>query len=121
MGLDPWSSHYWEPEPKLAPGDTGASKMPPPTAPANAFAALTGAASNGAGPKIVKPEIMNNVKQAIVDNKSLSKVGIIEVLFQQFRDNASRAEVKNTIETVAEKTGSGRSKEWILRPGHEIA
>lgn len=121
LGLDPWSSTYWQPEPKVITADANGSKMPPPTAPANAFAALTGGAPPGPAVKIVKPEIMNNVKQAIVDNKSLSKIGVIEVLYQQFRDNASRAEVKNTLEAVAEKTGTGRSKEWILRAGHEIA
>lgn len=94
--------------------------MPPPAAPANAFAALSGAASGGAGVKLVKPEIINNLKQAIVDNKTLSKAGIIEVLYAQFRTRASRNEVKNTIETVAEKTGSGRAKEWVLKAGHEL-
>lgn len=72
--------------------------------------------------KLVKKELLNDVKQAILDNKALSKVGIIDYIFQQFRDNVSRAEVKNTLELVAEKKkGSGRAKEWDLKPGHEIS
>lgn len=95
--------------------------MPPPPA-ANAFTALTKVAASGAGhAKLVKAELLNNVKQAILDNKAMSKVGIVEVLFSQFRDSVSRVEVKNTLELVAEKKGSGRTKEWELRPGHEIS
>lgn len=70
--------------------------------------------------KLVKSELMNDIKRAILDNKALSKVGIIDFIFHQFRDSVSRAEVKNTIEMVAEKKGAGRSKEWDLKPGHEI-
>ena len=96
--------------------------MPPPPAPANALAAL----SNPAAPatdavKLVKDEILDDLKRAILDNKRLSKAGIVDVLYQQFRDRSSRLEVKNTIEFVAEKKkGTGRGKEWELRPGHEL-
>jgi chromatin assembly factor 1 subunit A len=114
MGLDPWASSYWEPEAKPLPADTSASKMPPPAGPSNAFAAMR---SSNPALKLVKPEIVNDVKQVIVDNKNLSKVGIIEVLYQRFRTGASRTEVKNTFEAVAEKSGSGRSKEWVLKAG----
>ncbi|KAM5342369.1 hypothetical protein ACJ41O_013335 [Fusarium nematophilum] len=124
-GIDPFSTQYWEPETKTKPtktcqaSETGA-KMPPPPAPANAFAALGSGSSAADAPKLVKSELMDEVKKAILDNKALSKVGIIDFIFQQFRDNVSRAEVKNTIELVAEKTGKGRSKAWALKPGHEI-
>lgn len=64
---------------------------------------------------------MNDVKQAILDNRALSKVGIIDFIFHRFRDNVSRAEVKNTLELVAERKGTGRAKEWDLKPGHEIS
>ncbi|KFH46962.1 Chromatin assembly factor 1 subunit-like protein [Hapsidospora chrysogenum ATCC 11550] len=120
-GLDPWSTAYWEPELKPTSDRTTASaKMMPPPAPANAFVALTGAAP-AAPIKVVKDDIMDDVKKAILDNKGLSKVGIIDVVFQQFRDQASRTEVKNTIELVAEKQGPGRVKEWVLKPEHGIS
>lgn len=122
-GLDPWSTAYWEQEPKQVTKqatEKGAAKMPPPPAPANALAALAGAAP-AAPTKLVKTEIMNDVKKAILDNKLLSKVGIVDFVFQQFRNSATRAEVKNTIELVAEKQGSGRTKEWTLKPEHGIS
>uniref|UniRef100_A0A0D2XV46 Chromatin assembly factor 1 subunit rlf2 n=2 Tax=Fusarium oxysporum TaxID=5507 RepID=A0A0D2XV46_FUSOF len=130
-GIDPFSTEYWEPEVKnkiLKPTKTtaasdGNSKMPPPPTPANAFSALTGSNGNTGGdaPKLVKSELLDDVKRAILSNKALSKVGIIDFLYHQFRDDVSRTEVKNTVELVAEKIGKGRSKEWALKSGHEIA
>jgi chromatin assembly factor 1 subunit A len=127
--IDPFSTKYWEPEPapKVAKGkapktvksENDAKTLPP--VPTNAFAALAGAGNSNSAPgKLVKPELLNDVKQAILDNKALSKVGIVDFIFHQFRDSASRLEVKNTIEHVAEKKGAGRIKEWELKPGHEI-
>jgi chromatin assembly factor 1 subunit A len=125
--IDPWSTGYWESEPKKAASkplqvlEAPAAMLPPP-APSNAFAALSGgSAPSSSNVKLVKNEIMNDLKKAILDNKALSKVGIIDYIFQQFRDSASRTEVKNTIEHVAEKKGTGRSKEWELKPGHGLA
>ncbi|KAL7790896.1 chromatin assembly factor 1 subunit A domain-containing protein [Trichoderma ceciliae] len=126
--IDPFSAKYWEPEPsKVVKGKTPKAikseidAKPTLPAPTSAFAALgsTGG-SNSAPGKLVKPELMNDVKQAILDNKALSKVGIVDFIFHQFKDSASRTEVKNTIEHVAEKKGPGRAKEWELKPGHEI-
>ncbi|KAF5976205.1 chromatin assembly complex subunit p90 [Fusarium coicis] len=130
-GIDPFSTEYWEPEVKnktLKPTKTtaasdGSSKMLPPPTPANAFSALTGSngTTGGDQPKLVKSELLDDVKRAILSNKALSKVGIIDFLYHQFRDDVSRTEVKNTVELVAEKIGKGRSKEWALKSGHEIA
>lgn len=126
-GVDPFSAQYWEPETKATRAKTAqaangeAAEMAPPPAPANAFAALDGEVANSAtSAKLVKAELLNDVKQAILDNRALSKAGIIDFIFHQFRNKASRAEVKNTLELVAEKKGSGRIKEWDLKPGHEI-
>ncbi|KAL6878943.1 chromatin assembly factor 1 subunit A domain-containing protein [Trichoderma novae-zelandiae] len=127
-GIDPFSTKYWEPEPvKAAKGKIPKAikieddaKLPPPAA-AKAFAALGGAGGSNMAPgKLVKPELLNDVKKAILDNKALSKVGIVDFIFHQFKDQASRLEVKNTIEHVAEKKGAGRTKEWELKPGHEM-
>lgn len=127
-GIDPFSTRYWEPEPvKAAKGKapkaikTEDVAKPSPSTPANAFAALGGAGGPNSAPgKLVKPELLNDIKRAILDNKALSKVGIVDFIFHQFKDQASRLEVKNTIEHVAEKKGTGRTKEWELKPGHEI-
>ncbi|KAM0357275.1 hypothetical protein ACHAO7_003046 [Fusarium culmorum] len=128
-GIDPFSTQYWEPEvknktakiTKTAQASETTTKMPPPPTPSNAFAALTGGSSSGGAVKLVKSELLDGVKRAILDNKALSKVGIIDFIYHQFRDDASRIEVKNTVELVAEKTGKGRTKEWSLKSGHEIA
>ncbi|KAI5461449.1 chromatin assembly factor 1 subunit A-domain-containing protein [Mariannaea sp. PMI_226] len=128
-GIDPFSTQYWEPElktktvksVKTAKADSEpATKMAPPPTPINAFAALTGGPATTDAPKMVKAEILDDVKQAILDNAALSKVGIIDFIFHQFRDSVSRMEVKNTLEYVAEKKGTGRQKSWALKPGHEI-
>ncbi|KAH7165892.1 chromatin assembly factor 1 subunit A-domain-containing protein [Dactylonectria macrodidyma] len=130
-GIDPFSTEYWEPEPKTKTiktvkatksSDNG-TKMPPPSVRVNnAFAALgSGGAPAADAPKLVKDELMDDVKKAILDNSSLSKVGIEDVIFQQFRDKASRTEVKNTLVHVAERQGKGRQKAWVLKPGHSIA
>ncbi|KAK7403632.1 hypothetical protein QQX98_010597 [Neonectria punicea] len=124
--IDPFSTEYWEPEPKSKTtktsqsGETGA-KMPPPSAPANAFVALAGGAATD-GLKLVKSELMDDVKKAILDNAALSKIGILDVIYYQFASNkVSRTEVKNTLERVAERKGQGRQKAWALKPGHEIS
>ncbi|KAG8669717.1 hypothetical protein FPOAC2_09058 [Fusarium poae] len=128
-GIDPFSTQYWEPEvknktakpTKTTQASETAMKMPPPPTPSNAFAALTGGSNSGSALKLVKSELLDDVKRAILENKALSKVGIIDFIYHQFRDGASRVEVKNTVELVAEKTGKGRTKEWSLKSGHEIA
>ncbi|KAF7550059.1 hypothetical protein G7Z17_g5974 [Cylindrodendrum hubeiense] len=161
-GIDPFSTEYWEPEPKpktankpatktttktatktgnktatktatkaatktatkaakVAKSSETGAKMPPPSTPANAFAALAGGAPAVDAPKLVKDELLDDVKKAILVNATLSKVGIEDVIFQQFRTNASRTEVKNTLVHVAERQGKGRVKAWVLKPGHEIA
>ncbi|KAG5982823.1 hypothetical protein E4U55_001276 [Claviceps digitariae] len=140
-GIDPFSTQYWDPEKRVKAAKSAvtaataaaaaassatstANNMPPPAAPHNAFAALNGEAGNvtaATAAKLVKAELMNDVKKAILDNKALSKVGIIDFIFHQFRDNVSRTEVKNTLELVAEKKKVGRVKEWDLKPGHELS
>lgn len=127
--LDPWSTSYWEPETKTATAassNPAPASMPPPASKTDGFASLKAGVVNGSGSgsssaKLVKDEILNDVKKAILDNRGLSKIGIIEFVFQQFRDSASRTEVKNTIELVAEKRGTGRVKEWALKTGHDVA
>ncbi|KPM43982.1 hypothetical protein AK830_g2499 [Neonectria ditissima] len=124
--IDPFSTEYWEPEQKSKTAKTSksgetATKMPPPSAPANAFVALAGGATTD-GLKLVKSELMDDVKKAILDNAALSKIGILDVIYYQFAPNkVSRTEVKNTLERVAERKGQGRQKAWALKPGHEIS
>lgn len=118
--IDPWSAQYWEPEPKKkkTKSEEGA-KMAPPPAPVNGLEAMRNVAE--AEPvKLVKTELWDDVKRVILNNKALSKGSIIDIIFHQFRDSVSRAEVKNTIELFAEKKGPGRIKEWDLKPKYKI-
>ena len=121
--IDPWSTAYWEPEPKPASktaGEKVTAKMPPPVAPTNALAALNDG-PKATSVKVVNDNLLIDVKKAILDNKVLSKAGIVDFIFQQLREKgASRTEVKNTIEMVAEKAGAGKVKEWTLKQGHEL-
>lgn len=126
--IDPWATAYWEVEvakakaPKAAQSSDKASKMPPPPTPTNAFEALTNTTSAGTAPagKLVKAELMDELKQTVLDNKALSKMGIIDFVFHKLKGKATRTEVTNTIAHVAERTGAGRAKEWSLKEGHEL-
>ncbi|KFA62169.1 hypothetical protein S40285_01666 [Stachybotrys chlorohalonatus IBT 40285] len=124
--VDPWTSEYWGSEAKAKPAKVmemseKPSKMAPPPTPGNAFEALKGNDANSAVPgKMVKPELLNDVKKLILKYKKLNKAGILELVFNELRSGATRVEVKNTIEHVAEKSGKKRSSEWTLRAGHEV-
>ncbi|RCI15930.1 hypothetical protein L249_2037 [Ophiocordyceps polyrhachis-furcata BCC 54312] len=124
-GINPFSADYWEPEekrrsPKTGNSAKGASKMAPPkTQAANALNALRDGEEK-TGMKMVKAEHLDEVKRLILQYSDVSKTAIIEVILHEFRSkqgSVSRAEVKNTVEKIAEKKGR---HEWILRPGYEI-
>ncbi|PHH72098.1 hypothetical protein CDD83_5033 [Cordyceps sp. RAO-2017] len=87
-GIDPWSTQYWEPEPKRnatknakAAGGGGAVMAPPP-APGSAFDAPA-SSSSGPEPKLVKAELLDDVKRLILANKELSKMSVIDIIFHQ--------------------------------------
>lgn len=128
--IDPFATHYWEPEVKAAPASTslhpstaGSMKPPAPVSstPANltnAFAAISqGAAASSVGKKVplVPPENVEAFKRAILKYPKLSKLGLVEVLSSEF-DKCTKAQVKNSVETMAERSGSGQDKLWRLKP-----
>ncbi|KLU91391.1 hypothetical protein MAPG_09911 [Magnaporthiopsis poae ATCC 64411] len=128
--IDPFATHYWEPEVKAAPASTslhpstaGSMKPPAPVSstpanPTNAFAAISqGAAASSAGKKVplVPPENVEAFKRAILKYPKLSKLGLVEVLSSEF-DKCTKAQVKNSVETMAERSGSGQDKLWRLKP-----
>ncbi|RDA90721.1 hypothetical protein CP533_4038, partial [Ophiocordyceps camponoti-saundersi (nom. inval.)] len=124
-GIDPWSAQYWETEekrrsPKTGKSAKGASKMAPPkTQAANALNSLRDG-EDKAGTNMVKAEHLDQVKRLILQYRGMSKGAIIEFIHHEFlnrQDSVSRAEVKNTVEHIAEKKGR---QGWILRPGYEI-
>ncbi|KAL8366791.1 hypothetical protein RB595_008758 [Gaeumannomyces hyphopodioides] len=127
--IDPFATHYWEPEVKpasapttLHPSTAGSMKPPAlvsstPTNPTNAFAAISQGAAASAGKKLllVPPENVDAFKRAILKYPKLSKVGLVEVLSSEF-NKCTKAQVKNSVETMAERSGSGQDKLWRLKP-----
>lgn len=92
-GIDPFSKAYWSPprKPKMAP--------PPAPAPNNAFDALKPnetAAAAAKTPQIAKPELIPEFKRAVLANRKLSKVAIVEVLGLQF-EGLSKADRKSVV------------------------
>lgn len=125
-GINPWTNEYWEqPERRGRPAGSGgqaggkaaADRMAPPAAPASGGG---GGPGGGPGLKLVSGELLLEVKRALLEHATLPKGGTVDIISQRLRGSASRAEVKQTIELVAEKTGTGKQRRWTLRPGHEM-
>lgn len=173
--IDPFTSSYWEPEPKpvkapkpQAPAPTidqaaaastiskAASikpwvksgtanpQMPPPAAsngtssgaigaPSAATGPLPGggastSAAAGAGPtapvpadpkKMVRAELLEEFKRKLLQFSHLSKIGLVELISAEMPD-ATRNQVKYTIEAIAVNDGAGGRKtknDWKLREG----
>ncbi|PHH63382.1 hypothetical protein CDD81_5983 [Ophiocordyceps australis] len=124
-GIDPWSMQYWEGDSKTTTRESKdlhfvpcSGHMAPPPVPVRTK--LKAEIANRSM-KLVKPTLMDGVKQAILDHSTYSKMGIIDIIWRQFQHDSSRTEVKNTIELVAEKKGAGRLSRWDLKAGHGIS
>ncbi|KAL8306483.1 hypothetical protein RB597_003007 [Gaeumannomyces tritici] len=127
--VDPFATHYWEPEVKpasapttLHPSTAGSMKPPAlvsstPANPANAFMAISQGAAASTGKKLllVPPDTVDAFKRAILKYPKLSKIGLVEILSSEF-DKCTKAQVKNSVETMAERSGSGQDKLWRLKP-----
>lgn len=152
-GIDPFSTKYWEPEPKPAAQErkaaieafagakgskqlahassnnaadpTAASAMAPPPAPADAFAALSSAAGNSGSKAdakksaVVPADMADDFKRGVLEYPTLSRIGLIELLCAKF-PQCTKAQVRNSLDLVAEQAGSGRAKAWKLKPGFEV-
>ncbi len=136
--IDPFSTQYWEtaqPKTKCSTGDgrlaaaSGGSSpaagtaapraMPPPPAPGGVFAVLASAAAAKADGKkatMVAPELLDDFKRAVLRYTRLSKIGLIELLSTEFT-KCTKSQIKCTVETVAERTGTGSDKTWKLKTG----
>ncbi|KAB5531218.1 chromatin assembly factor 1 subunit A-domain-containing protein [Coniochaeta sp. 2T2.1] len=124
--IDPFSTHYWQPAKPappatathLAPSSAATSKpdskaMPPP-APTDAFKALGATATAAsARPKTTSlaPDMVEKLKELVMEKKSLSKVGIVELFNSE--NKVPKAAIKSAIDLIAEKKG----KEWVLKGG----
>lgn len=65
--------------------------------------------------QIKNPELIPEFKEAVLANRKLSKLAIVEVLGLQF-EGLSKAQTKAMLEYVAER-GHGKGKVWELKAG----
>lgn len=99
-GIDPTSTSYWSPRKKNTP-----------TSANTAFDALK--KDPEPKPQITRPELLPEFRKAVLANRKLSKLAIVEVLGVQF-GGLSKAETRAMLEFVAER-GHGKGKVWELR------
>lgn len=106
--------------------------MPPPSLPGDTMTVSTGVPSAASaavvGPpappptdpkKMVRPELLEEFKRKLLKFSHLSKVGLVELISAEMPD-ATRGQVKYTIEAVAVNDGVGGRKtknDWKLREG----
>ncbi|KAL1889247.1 chromatin assembly factor-I (CAF-I) p90 subunit [Sporothrix stenoceras] len=125
--------------------DTPNKSMAPPPTPADAFAALgAGAAAAGTTSKsdasasattsttaaptaaeVDKPadpkkagvaaEFVPDLKKSILQYAKLSKLGLVEILSVEFVGKCTKGQIKNSLEALAERTGTGHNKTWKLK------
>ncbi len=115
--------------------------MAPPPAPADAFAALgagassatstapattaaagasasdtaTGKAADAKKAAGIAAEFVPDFKKAVLQYAKLSKLGIVEILSVEFAGKCTKSQIKNSLEALAERTGTGQQKTWKLK------
>ncbi|KAF6829695.1 chromatin assembly factor 1 subunit a [Colletotrichum plurivorum] len=124
-GIDPFSTKYWEPEPKAKTGRPPKDKKEAADAapPANAFAAMGG--TNKAPVPVLPKKILENdhlqeLKKVIQANPKLTKGGLIDLSYVALSHaKVSRHDVKEAIAAIAERTGRGAAGSWTVKPGYD--
>ncbi|KAF9874995.1 hypothetical protein CkaCkLH20_07689 [Colletotrichum karsti] len=117
-GIDPFSTKYWEPEPKSKAAKT-ANQTAPTSAPANAFQAL---GTKNSTPSLPKKMLENNhlqeLKKVIQANPKIAKGGLIDLSYVALAHaKVSRNDIKEAIATVAERAGGqGKNGTWVIKP-----
>lgn len=83
--------------------------MPPPAAPT-----IAAALSSTPAPvkKLVPADQMEAFKGFVLEFKTVTKIGLVDILSSKFPD-FTKAQVKNTLELVAEKPG--KSQNWRIK------
>ncbi|CAK7272240.1 chromatin assembly factor-I (CAF-I) p90 subunit [Sporothrix epigloea] len=88
-----------------------ASTVAPGTAPAIAG----GKAADPKKTAGVAAEFLPDLKKSILQYAKLSKVGIIEIISVEFTGKCTKSQIKNSLEALAERTGTGQNKTWKLK------
>ncbi|OHW98204.1 chromatin assembly factor 1 subunit a [Colletotrichum incanum] len=126
-GIDPFSSKYWEPEPK--PKSAGRPLKEKAAAesskPSDAFKAISTPKADGVQSlpkKILENNNLQELKKVIKANPKIAKGGLIDLSYVALAHaKISRNEIKEAIAAVAEKVGGkGHAGSWIIKPGFDV-
>ncbi|KAI8226354.1 hypothetical protein K4K54_003862 [Colletotrichum sp. SAR 10_86] len=116
--IDPFSTKYWEPEPKQK-APKAASKTADTSAPANAFQAIGAKNTPQTLPKkILENNVLQELKKVIQANPKIAKGGLIDLSYVALAHaKVSRNDIKEAITTIAERSGGqGRAGSWVVKP-----
>ncbi|KAJ0336643.1 hypothetical protein COL922a_007719 [Colletotrichum nupharicola] len=116
--VDPFSTKYWEPEPKQK-APKAAAKTADTSAPANAFQAIGAKNTPQTLPKkILENNVLQELKKVIQANPKIAKGGLIDLSYVALAHaKVSRNDIKEAITTIAERSGGqGRAGSWVVKP-----
>ncbi|KAI8271683.1 hypothetical protein K4K59_012068 [Colletotrichum sp. SAR11_240] len=116
--VDPFSTKYWEPEPKQK-APKAAAKTADTSAPANAFQAIGAKNTPQSLPKkILENNVLQELKKVIQANPKIAKGGLIDLSYVALAHaKVSRNDIKEAITTIAERSGGqGRAGSWVVKP-----
>ncbi|KAK1837740.1 chromatin assembly factor 1 subunit a [Colletotrichum chrysophilum] len=116
--IDPFSTKYWEPEPKQK-APKAAAKTADTSAPANAFQAIGAKNTPQTLPKkILENNVLQELKKVIQANPKIAKGGLIDLSYVALAHaKVSRNDIKEAITTIAERSGGqGRAGSWVVKP-----
>ncbi|ERT01354.1 hypothetical protein HMPREF1624_02599 [Sporothrix schenckii ATCC 58251] len=63
----------------------------------------------------VAAEFVPDLKKSILQYAKLSKLGLVEMLSVEFMGKCTKGQIKNSLEALAERTGTGINKTWRLK------
>ncbi|KAF4823519.1 Chromatin assembly factor 1 subunit rlf2 [Colletotrichum tropicale] len=118
--IDPFSTKYWEPEPKQK-APKAAAKTADTSAPANAFQAIGAKNTPQTLPKkILENNVLQELKKVIQANPKIAKGGLIDLSYVALAHaKVSRNDIKEAITTIAERSGGqGRAGSWVVKPSY---
>ncbi|WYZ38333.1 hypothetical protein EsH8_III_000247 [Colletotrichum jinshuiense] len=128
-GIDPFSTKYWEPEPKPKSAarpskDKAAAAAVSSTTPSDAFKAITTKPKDGVQSlpkKILENNNLQELKKVIEANPKIAKGGLIDLSYVALAHaKISRNDIKEAIATIAERIGKGHAGSWTIKPSFDV-
>ncbi|CAK7224580.1 chromatin assembly factor-I (CAF-I) p90 subunit [Sporothrix curviconia] len=104
-------------------GSSAAAATAPAASSTSTSTSTTASTPTTAGGKAVDPkktvgvaaEFVPDLKKSILQYAKLSKLGIVEILSVEFTGKCTKSQIKNSLEALAERTGTGQNKTWKLK------